>query len=249
MRPSRYTKCNLGILLKKRGITQTEAAEYIGVSYQQIQKYASGLNEMSLKTLFDFCNYLQCIPKDIYPEIEFYDKGVNIPISQTMIQDSNEEVHTITNYNYNKPGFFDNFFSNIRLLDINQRGAFLIKSGFILISLYLIAFYSWRALGFHLTDHLSQLLISTTIIIVVLGIIAPLILTTKIVYVLSFAAFRNVAREIYYSFYIDMLHNNNKISTAIEWWIWFVIGILLTLLYAYIVKKYLRKHIGIKNKS
>ena len=42
---------------------------------------------MSLKILFDLCNFLKCNPKDVYPEIGFYDRGLNIPTSQTEMQD------------------------------------------------------------------------------------------------------------------------------------------------------------------
>ena len=45
MRPEKYTKCNLGKILKDKGYILANVAEHIGVSYQQVHN-ASGLNAM-----------------------------------------------------------------------------------------------------------------------------------------------------------------------------------------------------------
>lgn len=45
-------KDNLLVLRKKRALTQSDVADYMGVSYQQIQKYERGLNRISAENLY-----------------------------------------------------------------------------------------------------------------------------------------------------------------------------------------------------
>ena len=264
MKPKRFTKCNLGKILKERGYILTDAAEYIGVSYQQIQKYAAGVNEMSLRTLFDFCEYLKCTPQDIYPEIEFYDKGINIPASQKVVQgeeiyqeekslnqeqDNNEAkiVHIKNNYHYNGMGF--NLFNNIRLLDINQRGALFIKLAIWLVIIDNLFYIVFRLFGlsyppFFEGNLLNQLMWGWMMIFWPISFIVPLILTHWLSYSLIVITFHSMLSMLYSQVNFGIMPNT--IDTQLVWIIKFVIATLLTLGYSYIVNKYLRKHIRIK---
>ncbi len=49
---------NLCALRQKRGLTQRQVADAIGVSYQQIQKYEAGINSISAPRLCDLADAL-----------------------------------------------------------------------------------------------------------------------------------------------------------------------------------------------
>lgn len=42
----------------ERGLTQTQLAEFSGVSYQQVQKYEKGTNRISASRLWKFCRVM-----------------------------------------------------------------------------------------------------------------------------------------------------------------------------------------------
>ena len=64
-----FTKCNLNMIRQMRGYTQKQLGEYLGVSFQQIQKYEKCKNELSIVSLLQLCSLLEVKCNDIYPEI------------------------------------------------------------------------------------------------------------------------------------------------------------------------------------
>jgi CheY-like chemotaxis protein/DNA-binding XRE family transcriptional regulator len=50
-------------------ITQSQLAELLGISYQQIQKYEAGANQISLERLLDFAKILNVAPEHFYEGI------------------------------------------------------------------------------------------------------------------------------------------------------------------------------------
>ena len=51
---------NLRRLRKERGITQTELAHYLGITFQQVQKYETGGNRISADRLFLIRKLFEC---------------------------------------------------------------------------------------------------------------------------------------------------------------------------------------------
>lgn len=56
---------NLRYFRKVMGYTQTELAEHIGVSYQQLQKYETAANRISAGTLSEVSDFLK-IPVEMF---------------------------------------------------------------------------------------------------------------------------------------------------------------------------------------
>ena len=48
-----------------RGLSQTNIAEACGISFQQVQKYESGTNRVSLSRLIEICKTLRVRPGEI----------------------------------------------------------------------------------------------------------------------------------------------------------------------------------------
>lgn len=244
----RFTRCNLRKILQDRNCTLTNFAEKMGVSYQQVQKYCHGINEMSLKLLVQSCSYLDCSPNDIYPEIEIYSRGFNIPKTRRGTSDTDADnneyvINNVTNNYYNKPNFLANFFSNMKLLDINAKGAFLFKVAVCIIILDDILYAIFRSLGypyppFIAHDQLSQLAWAWIIFTWPMSFILPLLLRHWSVYIITIFTFRGIL-DVTQGYFLNTFQN--QIDSHMEWLIKTLIAVALTLIYAYIVKKYLRK--------
>lgn len=56
-------------------MTQKELAEKIGVTFQQIQKYESGQNRVSISTLLNICNALQVTPQFFLEDFTLQDSS------------------------------------------------------------------------------------------------------------------------------------------------------------------------------
>lgn len=52
------------------GLSQVELGQSAGISYQQIQKYESGSNKVSVSRLFDVASALGVSPSDVLAELE-----------------------------------------------------------------------------------------------------------------------------------------------------------------------------------
>lgn len=48
-------------------MSQTKLGDAVGVTYQQIQKYLSGANKLSVGRILQMCEALNCHPMDIIP--------------------------------------------------------------------------------------------------------------------------------------------------------------------------------------
>lgn len=74
-------------LREKAGLSQDELAYLIGISFQQIQKYEKGKNQVSLKRLFQITEVFNTAPSSILEDIESQ-IGIKIP--------SRQAVHSLT---------------------------------------------------------------------------------------------------------------------------------------------------------
>lgn len=52
-----------------RGMTQSQLAEAVGVTYQQIHKYAKGINRLCVERFLDICLAIEVTPAAILREI------------------------------------------------------------------------------------------------------------------------------------------------------------------------------------
>tara|TARA_R110000765_G_scaffold424434_2_gene535216 strand:+ start:51 stop:380 length:330 start_codon:yes stop_codon:yes gene_type:complete len=77
-----------GKLLK---MTQTNLANYLGVSFQQVQKYEDGRNGLSAQRLYYVCDYLGTKPNSVFEEIDVeLWKKKEIPLIQNLKAKNNE---------------------------------------------------------------------------------------------------------------------------------------------------------------
>mgnify|MGYP000218136169 CR=1 FL=1 len=51
---------------KRANLTQTELADALGITFQQIQKYERGANRVSASRLWDICKVLNKMPNDFF---------------------------------------------------------------------------------------------------------------------------------------------------------------------------------------
>ncbi|MDR2007847.1 MAG: helix-turn-helix domain-containing protein [Alphaproteobacteria bacterium] len=256
-RKMRITESNLTKILKEKGYTFKELGEYLGVSTQQAQKYGNGDNELSLKLLLETCKFLDCYPQEIYPEIELYDKGFNIPKTQKLLSNLPEAAQdksiTINNTTTNvyKSNFFEDLFSNIKLMDINSRGALLFKIAVFLIVVDAFIYVGFRLFGYTYApfigaDGLSgQLMWQIVVFTFPLSFILPLLIKHWSVYVLTFSTFHGILSLLAGSFLHITINYiaSNQVDPHALWLIKGAIALILTLIYAWIVKTYLRKPI------
>ncbi|MCR1833126.1 helix-turn-helix domain-containing protein [Oceanobacillus caeni] len=63
-------KCNIKIILVKRGISQKEFAEIMGVSQQQMNNWVSGKPIPKMETLLKMSDILDCSINDFYELVE-----------------------------------------------------------------------------------------------------------------------------------------------------------------------------------
>lgn len=256
---AKFSKCELGKLLRVNELTQKDLSDVLGITSQQVQKYCSGVNEMPLTGLFKTCKKLNCSPEDIYPEIEMYYRGYTVPATSSVasLDYSEEELqnlkttpnktthhntHNTYNQTHNYYGFtsaISNFLFNVKVLDIDSKGSLLVKICLFVLAFYLLGFYTWRALGFH-GEYIGQLLMSLHMFDICLAIVAPLMIRHFLMYIFVFATFRLFMDEVYRLITIGVRYENSVLSPY-EWWIIAGISLVLTFIYAFIVNKYLRK--------
>ena len=55
---------------KLKGLTQQELAEQIGITFQQLQKYETAKNRVSVSRLWDICEALKVAPGAFFPVSE-----------------------------------------------------------------------------------------------------------------------------------------------------------------------------------
>ncbi|MCL2567653.1 MAG: helix-turn-helix transcriptional regulator [Alphaproteobacteria bacterium] len=247
----RITQSNLAGLLKEKGKTFKELGEYLGVTTQQAQKYGHGYNEMSLMLLMKICKLLDVNPQDIYPEIEMYDKGFSVPKTKVKesaenLEDLDSEKNVVINNYYNKSNIFADFFSNVRLLDVNAKGALLFKIAVFIIVLDCFLYAGFRLLGqqyapfIGVNGHLGQLLWSWIIFTWPMSFVLPLLIKHWAVYIITLFTFHGMLGFAFDIWGMGILHQQGQIDAQSLWVIKFLIALVLTLGYAWIVKTYLR---------
>jgi len=65
-------------LRDRAGLTQERVAASLGVSYQQLQKYETGKNRISVSRLFDLADVLNTEASDIIKLVEYELEGENL---------------------------------------------------------------------------------------------------------------------------------------------------------------------------
>ena len=60
----------LMVTRKELGMSQTDVGNACGISFQQIQKYESGINRVSMSRLFQICGAMGVKPSSMVFEIE-----------------------------------------------------------------------------------------------------------------------------------------------------------------------------------
>ena len=84
--------------LKKK--TQTEIAEVIGVTFQQIQKYEKSVNKLNFYFFVELCNYFQVdtgliisnCKQNLYLPEELINQGFITVSSQKVTEDNNSNI-------------------------------------------------------------------------------------------------------------------------------------------------------------
>lgn len=54
---------------RERGVSQQVLVGHLGLSYQQLQKYETGVNRVSASMLFKISQSLECKPGDFFPDV------------------------------------------------------------------------------------------------------------------------------------------------------------------------------------
>jgi transcriptional regulator with XRE-family HTH domain len=106
---------NTRILL---GITQSQLANKIGITFQQLQKYENGINRISAATISTLCNIFNTDIVDFFPAQKNSNNGVaNEPKKQIPLSASNKEiVHLLELFNK-----IDNEQTKKRILSLVQQ--------------------------------------------------------------------------------------------------------------------------------
>lgn len=94
---------------KKNNVSQRAIASYLGIAYQQYQKYEKGINKLSINTLSEVCNYFKCDLLDLI-ELKKEDKqenGTNFDKTLDKKEQPNSVYnHYIQNHTYKYDSFF-----------------------------------------------------------------------------------------------------------------------------------------------
>jgi len=67
-----YVGSQLKSLRKSTRLSQTDLANKVGVTFQQIQKYERGTNRIGASRLWDFCKVLDVAPGHFFDGVEAY---------------------------------------------------------------------------------------------------------------------------------------------------------------------------------
>ncbi len=89
---------NTRILL---GVTQSELANKIGITFQQLQKYENGENRISAATISFLSNFFNTSIVDFFPALRTTNNGVvNEPKKQIPMSNDNKEIiHLLDMFN------------------------------------------------------------------------------------------------------------------------------------------------------
>ncbi len=81
-----YVGARLRIRRKLMGLSQTQVAEALGITFQQIQKYERGANRISASKLYDAAKLLQAPVSYFYEGLEETDGGMDDGFAQRMTE-------------------------------------------------------------------------------------------------------------------------------------------------------------------
>ena len=87
-----------------RGMSQSQFAEFVGVSFQQVQKYETGKNRISAVSLAKLADAIDCPVSQFFPSQDIPTDGlsrwaVDIAIEvDALSEDSRRIVHSIVQY-------------------------------------------------------------------------------------------------------------------------------------------------------
>lgn len=72
-----FVGVQLKALRKSAKLSQTDLAEKVGITFQQIQKYESGTNRIGASRLWDFCKLFNVKPGYFFQGVEDYIQTTN----------------------------------------------------------------------------------------------------------------------------------------------------------------------------
>jgi len=81
-----YVGARLRIRRKVMGLSQTQVADALGITFQQIQKYERGSNRISASKLYDAARLLQAPVSYFFDGLDETDSGLDDGIIQRMTQ-------------------------------------------------------------------------------------------------------------------------------------------------------------------
>lgn len=87
-----FVGAQLKILRKSAGFSQTELANKVGVTFQQVQKYERGTNRIGASRLWEFCKVFDVIPGRFFEGVE-----AHLEVAKTANSAANEaEVEVVS---------------------------------------------------------------------------------------------------------------------------------------------------------
>jgi transcriptional regulator with XRE-family HTH domain len=81
-----YVGARLRIRRKMMGLSQTQVADALGITFQQIQKYERGANRISASKLYDAAKLLQAPVSYFFEGLSDTDGGIDDGFSQRMTE-------------------------------------------------------------------------------------------------------------------------------------------------------------------
>lgn len=84
---------------KELGLTQTQVAKQLGVTFQQIQKYEGGTNQVSFYRIIQLCNVLDVDIMYFKQNLEEDIKELNSHIASTYVSNITNERNTDVEHN------------------------------------------------------------------------------------------------------------------------------------------------------
>ncbi|MCL2567743.1 MAG: hypothetical protein FWE18_06610, partial [Alphaproteobacteria bacterium] len=154
-------------------------------------------------------------------------------------------------YQYNttniyKTNFFEDFFSNIRLMDVNAKGALLFKIAVFIIAINTALYIVCRAMGLPFPPFgdgslLNGIAWSWMIFTWPISFILPLLIKHWATYIILFLTCHMIVSKISDLLNIGISNLANNIQDPqLIWWIKGIFALAMVLGYAWIVKTYLR---------
>ena len=78
-------------LRKKAGVSQSDLARILGLSFQQVQKYESGDNRVSASRLYEMAQILNATPGDFFADIGLTPEKGEVDTTQIVLLEMNKK--------------------------------------------------------------------------------------------------------------------------------------------------------------